>query len=95
MKRVHRALSKQEVEALREKLSSMVPTATADIPEVLRTMRMITRKSQTEYARLCGVAPRVLADIEAGKGAATLKTLRKLLKPFGATIGVVSEPAEL
>jgi hypothetical protein len=53
-------------------------------------MRLIARKSQVEYAKLCDVAPRVLADIEAGKGSPTVETLEKLLWPFGYRVGVVA-----
>jgi DNA-binding XRE family transcriptional regulator len=89
MKRVHRGLSRDEVEALREKLAQMIPEQKADIPEILRTLRLITRKSQVEYAKLCGVNPRVLADIERGKGNPSFSSLGKLLKPFGLTLGIV------
>lgn len=57
-------------------------------------MPLIARKSQPEYARLCGVAPRVLAEIEAGRGNPRLDTLEKLSKPFGLRIGVVTSPAK-
>ena len=60
------------------------------MPDLLRTRRLITRKSQVEYARFCGVAPRVLADLEAGLGNPRLDTLEKLLRPFGYRIGVVA-----
>lgn len=90
MRRVHRSLSRDEVEALRDRLASLVPESKAEIPELLRTMRLIARKSQPEYARLCGVAPRVLADIEAGRGNPRVDTLEKLLKPFGLRVGVVA-----
>jgi DNA-binding XRE family transcriptional regulator len=93
MKRVHRNLSRDEVEALRDKLTSLVPGAKAEIPDLLRMMRLIARKSQSEYARLCGVAPRVLADVEAGKGHPRIDTLEKLLRPFGYRMGVVAAPS--
>ena len=92
MRRVHRNLSRDEVEALRKQLASSVPRATADIGHLMKTMRMITRKSQMEYARMCAVAPRVLADIEAGKGSPTVETLEKLLRPFGFRVGIVAPP---
>ena len=92
MQRVHRNLSRDEVELLRQELVTLVPRASADIPRLLRTMRLIARKSQVEYARMCGVAPRVLTDIEAGRGSPTVETLEKLLKPFGYRLGVVSPP---
>ena len=83
MQRVHRNLSRDEVESLRSELVGLVPRAQVGIPRLLRTMRLIARKSQAEYARLCGVAPRVLADVESGKGSPTVDTLEKLLRPFG------------
>jgi predicted transcriptional regulator len=90
MRRVHRNLSRDEVESLRKKLLEQVPRASVDIPQLMRTMRLITRKSQIEYAKLCEVAPRVLADIEAGKGSPTMETLEKLLRPFGYRVGIVA-----
>lgn len=57
-------------------------------------MRLITRKSQMEYAQMCGVAHRVLTAIEAGKGSPTVETLEKLLRPFGYRVGVVMEATE-
>lgn len=91
MKRVHRDLSRDEVEALRDQLELRVPPQQADIPEILRTLRLITRKSQIEYAQFCDVAPRVLADLERGKGNPSLKSLEKLLQPFGLKVGVVNK----
>ena len=58
MQRVHRNSSRAEAEALRDPLASLIPQARMSIPEVIKTMRLITRKSQTEYAALCGVAPK-------------------------------------
>jgi len=92
MRRVHRDLSRDEVEALRDKLSELVPQQKASIPEILRTMRLIVRMSQAEYAHLCGVSHRALAGIEAGGTAASTATLQKLLRPFGLTVGIVSPP---
>lgn len=91
MKRVHRNLSRDEVEALRARLASLVPVSSANVAELLRMMRLITRKSQAEYARMCGVAPRVLANIEKGNGSPTVETLGKLLRPFGYRVGVVRD----
>jgi transcriptional regulator with XRE-family HTH domain len=52
-------------------------------------MRLATRRSQNEYAQLCGVAPRVLKRIEAGELHVQLESLEKLIKPFGYAIGLV------
>jgi transcriptional regulator with XRE-family HTH domain len=90
MQRVRRSVTRDEVEQLREQLTKLVPQAHASVPELIRLMRLIARKSQSEYAKLCGVAPRVLADVEAGRGSPRTDTLEKLLKPFGYEIGVVA-----
>jgi len=90
LQRVHRNLSKSEVDALREKLATLIPEAQADIGTLIKTMRLATRRSQAEYARLCKVAPRVLADVEAGRRNVQVETLEKLLRPFGYRIGIVS-----
>jgi len=75
---------------LRQELFESVPQAREGIPRLLRTMRLIARRSQAEYAKMCGVAPRVLANIESGKGSPTVETLEKLLRPFGYRVGVVA-----
>lgn len=90
LQRVHRNLSKEEIDALREKLATLIPVSQADIGSLIKTMRLATRRSQTEYAKLCDVAPRVLADIESGKRNVRVETLEKLLRPFGYRIGIVS-----
>ncbi|MFM1884971.1 MAG: helix-turn-helix protein [Pseudomonadota bacterium] len=54
-------------------------------------MRLIAGLSQAEYASLCGVSARALAQVESGQGVASLRTLEKLLKPFGYRMGVVRE----
>jgi predicted transcriptional regulator len=90
LKRVHRNLSTTEIDAMREHLAALIPPAQADIGALIKTMRLATRRSQSEYARLCKVAPRVLADIEAGRRNVQVETLEKLLRPFGYRIGVVS-----
>ncbi len=89
LKRVHRHLSKSEVDALRRDLAGMIPIAQAGIPQLVKTMRLATRQSQDEYAKLCGVAPRVLKRIEAGELRVQVESLEKLIKPFGYAIGLV------
>lgn len=89
MRRVHRRLDAQQVSAMRDALSARLPSSDLPIGEVIRNMRLSIKRSQSEYAALCGVAPRALADIEAGRGNPTINTLRALLLPFACDIGVV------
>lgn len=89
MRRVHRSLEPAQVNALREQLNDQLPAGGLSIAEVILQMRLITRRSQSEYAKLCGVAPRALADIESGIANPRMTTLQALLRPFGCEIGVV------
>lgn len=89
MRRVHRSLDAQQVAALRSEVAAKIPVSDLPIGETIRNMRISIKRSQAEYASLCGVSPRVLADIEAGSGNPTLKTLQALLQPFACDIGVV------
>jgi DNA-binding XRE family transcriptional regulator len=88
-KRVTRALNKAQIDALRESLITMVPETQAQIGALVRTMRLASRCSQREYAKLCEVSPRVLMAVEAGHTKVHVETLEKLLRPFGYRVGVV------
>ena len=88
-KRVTRALDKSQIDALRESLLTMVPETQAQIGPLVRTMRIASRCSQREYAKICGVSPRVLMAVEAGNTKVQVETLEKLLSPFGYRVGVV------
>ena len=88
-KRVTRALDESQIDALRESLVTMVPETNAKIGTLVRTMRLASRCSQREYAKICDVSPRVLMAVEAGNTKVHVETLEKLLRPFGYRIGVV------
>jgi DNA-binding XRE family transcriptional regulator len=93
MKRVHRNLTRDEIDSLRRELESLVPECRENIPAVLRRMRFIAKLSQAEYARLCHVSLGTLCKIESGASDPSVGTLEKLLKPFGFTVGVLRNPA--
>ncbi len=57
-----------------------------DIAEAIRKMREIVGKTQVDYARMIGIAPRVLIDIERRVRNPTLATLMKIGEPFGLTV---------
>lgn len=89
MRRVHRSLDAQQIAALRSEIAAKIPESDLPIGEMIRSMRISIKRSQSEYASLCKVSPRVLAEIEAGGGNPTQKTLQALLLPFACDIGVV------
>ncbi len=62
---------------------------TTNLPDAIRRMRKTIGVTQVEYAKIAGIAPRVLIDLERGVGNPTLKTLEKIVSPFGLQIGLV------
>jgi DNA-binding XRE family transcriptional regulator len=58
------------------------------LSDTVRRMRKSIGLTQTDYAKLVGIAPRVLIDLERGVGNPTLKTLEKIAAPFGLCIAL-------
>ena len=75
---------------LRESLYEDIHAGRLSLGETTRRMRKIVGMTQPEYARLIGIAPRVLMDIERGHGNPRLNTLEKLAKPFGLRVCFVA-----
>jgi len=76
-------------ERLRAEFYRQVPESPMTLAQTVRLMRRITGKTQPDFARLIGIAPRVLIDIERGVGNPTLTTLKKIGTPFGLVPGLV------
>jgi DNA-binding XRE family transcriptional regulator len=83
-----RGPSKEKRAALRAELYARTERGDLDLREAIKMMRKIAGRSQAEYARLVGVSPRVLIEFERGMGNPTLKTIEKLLAPFGLQVTV-------
>ena len=82
-------LPKDASAAKRELIEAMEDNALA-LGEAVRRMRKISGMSQKAYAtRIVGIAPRILAQIERGRGNPTVDTLNKIGRPFGYTVGFV------
>ncbi len=75
----------------REAFYAEIEAGSLSLSEAVRRMRQIARMTQPEYAKLIGIAPRVLMDIERGVANPRLDTLKKLGKPFGLGLGFVSK----
>jgi len=73
---------------LRRVFYARVDKGDIGLVEAVKTMRKIAGKTQVEYARLVGVSPRILMELERGTGNPTLETLRKILRPFRLDVGV-------
>ena len=77
--------------ALRDELYLRVDAGDLTLVDAVKRMRKIAGRSQAEYARLVGISPRVLIEFERGLGNPTMKTLQKLLAPFGLELTVRRE----
>jgi DNA-binding XRE family transcriptional regulator len=78
--------SKEQRAMLRAELYTRIEQGDLDLRTALRMMRKIAGRSQADYARLVGVSPRVLIEFERGIGNPTLKTVEKMLVPFGLVL---------
>lgn len=90
--RVRAARSKERRAALREELYARIARGDISLVDAVKTMRKIAGRSQADYARLVGVSPRILIELERGIGNPTLKTLSKILAPFDLEIGLRRRP---
>ena len=77
---------KKNIRELREELDLLTPVSELTLSEQIKRMRQITKKTQIEYAKWLGIAPRIIIDLENGKGNPTLSTLIKIGRPFGLDI---------
>lgn len=76
----------------RARIAAAIESQELSLGEAVRAMRKITGMTQAEYAeKIVGVTPRVLMEIERGRGNPTLETLQKIGKPFGYTVGFVKK----
>ena len=71
----------QGIEA-REKFYEQLANNNLSLAETVKMMRAIVGMTQPEYAKLVGIAPRIITDLERGVGNPTLETLKKIGKPF-------------
>ncbi len=96
MDRRYKPLSPAETLAARRALAQELAAQPATpIPVVIRRIRTALRLTIAEYAKLCGVSARALADIEREATSPTLATVDKLLRPMGWVLGaVVATPAD-
>jgi transcriptional regulator with XRE-family HTH domain len=80
---------------LRQELYRLVEQGQLGVVDAVRRMRKIADKTQAEYAKLVGISPRVLIDFERGVGNPTLRSIEKMLRPFGLEISVRRRRSDL
>ena len=74
--------------AEREELYHRIEAGQVGIREGLRELRRSMALSQRAYARMVGVAPRIVIEFESGRGNPTIQTLDRLFKPLGLELGL-------
>ncbi len=83
-------LNAEELDRKREELKSKLRSGELSIGDAVRGMRLLTGLTQKEYAeKVLRIYPRVLMDIEGGRGNPTLETLEKIARPWGFKVGFV------
>lgn len=80
----------QDFEA-RLKFYEQVASQKLTLAETVKAMRSIVGLTQPEYAKLVGIAPRIIIDLERGVANPTLATLKKIGKPFSLDISYRAE----
>ena len=82
--------SHEDTAAAKRELVESIEKNELTLGEAVRRMRKLTGMSQRAYAeRIVGIAPRILAEIEIGRGNPTVATLNKIGRPFGYSVGFV------
>lgn len=83
-------LSDSELDQKREELKRALRAGELELGDAVRRMRQLTGLSQKVYAeKILKIFPRVLMDIEGGRGNPRLETLEKVAKPWGFRVGFV------
>ncbi len=57
---------------------------------VSRLRQEVTGLSQAKFAKLCKLSERSLLQLEQDAGNPTIKSLNKVMRPFGLTVGIVA-----
>lgn len=78
--------------AARRELYEALRLGALDLRQASKRMRRVVGLSQTDYAKLIGIAPRVLIDFERGAGNPTLQSLERIGKPFGLEVVFLHRP---
>ena len=80
--------------ALRTELVERLDRGDLDLVTAVKMMRKIAGRTQLRYAKLVGVSPRILIEFERGLGNPTVRTLQKILAPFGLELTARVRPRE-
>jgi transcriptional regulator with XRE-family HTH domain len=64
---------------------------TLTLGQTISRLRLeITGLSQAKFAKMCKISERSLLQLEQDAGNPTVKSLNKVMRPFGLTVGIVA-----
>lgn len=92
MRRTRR--SKDEVLAARRAIQQRASEGRLVFPAAIRDMREALDLTQDEFARAFSMTRQQVVALESGKANPTVETLRRIMRPFRLTLGVVPIPDE-
>ena len=85
-----RSLTPEQRSAVLEVLRRAVAQRELTLGQVLRVLRAAyLRVNRERFARMTGLSPRAIANLEADAGNPTLDTLVRVFRPLGFEIGLV------
>ena len=81
-------VAQEDFKQRREELFALVENENLSIGQFVRMSRKATGRTQVEYAKAMNIEVKTLSAIENDKANITLKTVEKLLKPWGMQLTV-------
>lgn len=77
--------------ALIRDIHAALGDGTLTLGQAISRLRLeITGLSQAKFARMCKISERSLLQLEQDAGNPTVKSLNKVMRPFGLTVGIVA-----
>ena len=92
MRRIRK--TKEEVLAARRDIQRRAAEGRLVFPSAIREMRDALDLTQEEFARTFRMTRQQVVAIESGKANPTVETLRRIMRPFRLTLGIVPAPDE-
>lgn len=79
----------EQIQKRQQMISTIMQNPDWSISQVCRFIRTELRLTLPEMAKICKMAPQTLQKIEQDHANPTLKTIDKILKPFGFKMQIV------
>lgn len=86
--------SKEEVLAARQEVQRKAAEGRLVLPAAIREIREALDLTQEEFGQAFGLTRQQVVALESGKANPTVETLRRIVRPFRLTLGIVPAPNE-